>query len=137
MFRKTYIWMGVPSCITEELLLQDYNIVLEATRMTKWNNNSKLANHTDMVKVVLIGEEQSARFTRGYVIFGMRPFASIVRSSATMPAPADIAQADITPTNARTTNNGHLSVETADRSIPLQVASAQREWTPRRKQRLH
>ena len=48
MFRETYILMGVPSCITEELLLQD-DMVLEATWMTKWNNNRKLANHTDMV----------------------------------------------------------------------------------------
>ena len=52
IFRKTYILMGVPFCIREELLIQD-DMVLEARRMTKWNNNTKLANHTDMVKVVL------------------------------------------------------------------------------------
>ena len=44
--------MGVPFCITEELLLHDD---IEATRMTKWNNNTKLANHTDMVKVIFEG----------------------------------------------------------------------------------
>ena len=31
--------------------LQD-DMVLEATRMRKWNNNTKLANHTDIVKIV-------------------------------------------------------------------------------------
>ena len=35
--------MGVPSCIAEELLLQD-DMVLEATQMTKWNNNPKINN---------------------------------------------------------------------------------------------
>ena len=73
MFKKTYILMGVPSCITEELLLQD-DMVLEATRMTQWNNNTKLANHTVMEKVVLTGKEHSVRFTRGYGSFRMRPF---------------------------------------------------------------
>ena len=42
--------------------------------MTKWNNNTKFANHTDMMKVVLTGKEQSARFTRGYGSFRMGPF---------------------------------------------------------------
>ena len=62
IFRKTYILMGVPSCIKEERLPQD-DMVLEDTPMTKWND-TKLANHTEMVKVVLTGKEQSARFTR-------------------------------------------------------------------------
>ena len=65
MFKKTYILMGVPSYITEELLLQD-GMVLEDTRMTNWNNNTKLANRTDMVKVALTSKEHSARFSRGY-----------------------------------------------------------------------
>ena len=73
MLRKTYILMGVPSCITEELPQQD-DMVLEATRMTKWNNNITLANHTDIVKVVLKGKEHFARFTRGYGSFRIRPF---------------------------------------------------------------
>ena len=34
--KKAYILMGVPTCVTEELLLQDKE-VLEASRMTKWN----------------------------------------------------------------------------------------------------
>ena len=55
--------MGVPSCITEELLLQD-DIVIETTRMIKWNNNTKLANHTYMVTVVLTGKEQYARINQ-------------------------------------------------------------------------
>ena len=42
--------------------------------MTKWNNSTKLANHTDMVKVVLTGKEQPARFTKGHWCFRMRPF---------------------------------------------------------------
>ena len=70
---KTYILMGVPICTTEELILQD-DVVLEATRMTKWNNKTKLENHTEIVKVVLTGKEQSARFTKGYGSFHMRPF---------------------------------------------------------------
>ena len=68
--------------------------------------------------------------------------ASIARSTATIPGPAgrkskpvDIAHEDITPTNARTTDNGHSNVQTVDRCMPLQVASAQREWASRRKQR--
>ena len=72
IFRKTYTLMGVPSCISEELLIQD-DMVLEATRMTK-RNNTKLANLTDMVKLVLTGKEQSARFTQRYGSFRMRPF---------------------------------------------------------------
>ena len=100
-------------------------MVLEATRMTNWNNTN-LANHTDKVKEGLTGKEYSARFARVYGSFRMRPFvkepqsASIARSSATMPGhagqkstPTDIAQADITPINARTTNNRHAIVQTA------------------------
>ena len=49
------------------------DMILEATRITKWNN-TKLANHTDMVKEVLTGKGQSARFTRGYGSFIMSPF---------------------------------------------------------------
>ena len=78
--------------------------------MTKWNNNTKLAIHTDIVKVVLGGKEQPAIFTRGYGRFRMRTFvkgpssASIARSSATRPEPAGIVQDDTHPTNTKTTN---------------------------------
>ena len=34
--KKAYIMMGVPSCVTDELLQQDKE-ALEASRMTKWN----------------------------------------------------------------------------------------------------
>ena len=94
------------------ILLHD-DMVPEATRMTKWNNNTKLENHADMVYVVMTGKEQSARFTRGYWSF-RKNSASIARSLATMPRhtytgrkfrPSDVAQDDITPTNSRTTNN--------------------------------
>ena len=59
--------MRVSSCITEELLIQD-DMVLEATRMTKWNSKTKLANHTDMVKVNLTG-----KIYQGEWSFRMRP----------------------------------------------------------------
>ena len=51
-FRKTYIILGVPSCITEELLLKDEE-VLEASRMTKWMNKTQTTTTTDMMKVAL------------------------------------------------------------------------------------
>ena len=55
IFGKIYILMGVLSCTTEKHLLLD-DMVLGGTRMTTWNNNTKLANHTDMVMVVLTGK---------------------------------------------------------------------------------
>ena len=55
-FRETYIMMGVPSCITEELLLQDEE-VLEASRMTKWIKQTQTTTTTDMMKVVLSGKQ--------------------------------------------------------------------------------
>ena len=73
--RKAYIMMGVPSCVTEELLRQDKE-VLEAFRMTKWNTDTQQAETTNMVKVVLVGKQHPARFTRGYGSFRMRPFVS-------------------------------------------------------------
>ena len=73
--RKAYIMMGVPSCVTEELIRQDKE-VLEASRMTKWNTDTQQAETTNMVKVVLVGKQHPARFTRGYGSFRMRPFVS-------------------------------------------------------------
>ena len=55
-FRKTYIMMGVPSCITEKLLLQDEE-VLEVSRMTKWMKKTHATTTTDMMKVVLSGKQ--------------------------------------------------------------------------------
>ena len=54
-FRKIYIMMGVPSCITEELLLQDEE-VLEASGMTKWMK-TQTTTPTDIMKVVLSGKQ--------------------------------------------------------------------------------
>ena len=71
--KRTYILMGVPQCVTPELLKQD-DVVLEAIRMTKWDNNAKMSTPTDMVKVVLTGNTHPARFTRGYGSYRMRPF---------------------------------------------------------------
>ena len=71
--RKAYIMMGVPSCVTEELLKQD-NEVLEASRMTKWNTEKQKSELTNMIRVVLVGKQHPVRFTRGYGSFRMRPF---------------------------------------------------------------
>ena len=38
--KNAYILMGVPTCMTEELLLQDKE-VMEASRMTKWNTEKQ------------------------------------------------------------------------------------------------
>ena len=73
--RKAYILMGVPSCVIEELLQQDKEI-LEASRMTKWNTEKQQAEPTNMVKIVLVGKQLPVRFTRGYGSFRLRPFVS-------------------------------------------------------------
>ena len=62
--RRTYILMGVPRCITANLLLQDEQ-VHDAERMTCWDPAAKLAVPTDMVKVVLSGKQHPARFQQG------------------------------------------------------------------------
>ena len=120
-------------------------MVLEAARMTKWNNNTNLANHTDMVKVVLTGKEQSTRFTRGYGSFRMRPFVKVPQQCFNCQKfnhHARTCRSEIQ--TCRYCAGRHHSHQykgnkkwTAGRSTPLQVASAQREWKPRRKQRLH
>ena len=46
--RKAYMMMEVPSCVTEELLQQDKE-VLEASRMTKWNSEKQKSEPTNMV----------------------------------------------------------------------------------------
>ena len=46
------IMMGVPSCVTEELLQLDKE-VLEASRMTKSNTEKEKLEPTNKVKVVL------------------------------------------------------------------------------------
>ena len=66
--RKAYIMMGVPSCVTDKLLQQDKE-VLEASRMTKWNSEKQMAEPTNMVKIVLMGKQHPARFTRRYGSF--------------------------------------------------------------------
>ena len=71
--RRTYILMGVPSCITEQLLMQDEE-VLEAERMTRWDPTAKLAKPTDMMKVTLSGKQHPPRFSRGYGSYRMRLF---------------------------------------------------------------
>ena len=73
--RKAYIMMGVPSCVTEELLQQDKEVFV-ASRMTKWNTEKKQAEPTNMMKIVLVGKQHPARFTRGYGSFRMRSFVS-------------------------------------------------------------
>ena len=118
--------------------------------MTNWNNNTKLANHTDMVKVVLTGKEHSVRFTRGYGSFRKRRFVKgpqqcfncqkcghHARTCRSGIHTCRYCQEDITLTNARTANNSHSNVQTADRSTPLQVVPPQREWKMRIKQRPH
>ena len=57
--RKTYIMMGVLSCVTEELLQQDRE-VLEASRMTKWNTENQKSGPTNMVKAVLVGKQHQS-----------------------------------------------------------------------------
>ena len=85
--------MGVPTCVTEELLLQNKE-VLEASRMTKWNTEKQQAEPTNMVKIVLVGKQHPVIFTRGYGSFRLRPFVSrplqcfTARSLATRPGPA-------------------------------------------------
>ena len=54
--KNAYIMMGVPACVTEELLLQDKE-VFEAARMTKWNTEKKQAKPTNLVKIVLAGKQ--------------------------------------------------------------------------------
>ena len=73
--RMTYIMMGVPSCVTIELLLQDKD-VLEASRMTKWNIEKQQAEPTSMVNIVLVGKQHPGRFTRGYGSFRIRQFVN-------------------------------------------------------------
>ena len=73
--KKAYIMMGVPACVTEELLLQDKEVI-EASRMTKWNTEKKKAEPTNLVKIVLAGKQHPVRFTRGYGRFRLRPFVS-------------------------------------------------------------
>ena len=48
--RKAYIMIGVPSCVTEELLQQGKE-VLEASRMTTWNSEKQKSEPTNMVNV--------------------------------------------------------------------------------------
>ena len=73
--KKAYILMGVPTCVTEELLLQDKEVI-EASRMTKWNTEKQQAEPTNLVKIVLVGKQHPVRFTRGYGSFRLRPFVS-------------------------------------------------------------
>ena len=75
--------LGVSSCITEELLQQDKE-VLEASRMTKWNSEKQKSEHTNMVKVVLVEKHHPVRFTRGYGSFRMWPF---VRTTTVLQLP--------------------------------------------------
>ena len=49
-------------------------MVIDATQMTNWNNDTELAIHTYMVNVVLAGKEQTDIFTREYGRFRMRSF---------------------------------------------------------------
>ena len=53
--RETYIMIGVPSCVTEELLRQD-NEILETSRMTTWNMEKQKSEPTDMAMVVRVGK---------------------------------------------------------------------------------
>ena len=62
--RKAYIMMGVLSCVTEELLQQNKE-VLEASRMTKWHTEKQQAEPTHMVKVVLVGKQHPSYLPEG------------------------------------------------------------------------
>ena len=73
--KKAYILMGVPTCVTEELLLQDKE-VLKAFRMTKWNTEKQQAEPTNLVKIVPVGKQHPIRFTRGNGSLRLRPFVS-------------------------------------------------------------
>ena len=70
---RTYVLMGVPLCVPEELLQAD-PAVISATRMTRWCKQSKSAQPTEMVKIQLAGKEHPLRFTRGYGSYKMRTF---------------------------------------------------------------
>ena len=73
--KKAYIMMGVTTCVTEELLLQDKEVI-EAARMTKWNTEKQQAEPTNLVRIVLVGKQHPVRFTRRYGSFRLRPFVS-------------------------------------------------------------
>ena len=64
--------------------------------------------------------------------FNCQKFEHHARTWRSTSRPTNIVQEDTTPTNARTTNNGHSNVHIVDRSTPPQLASAQKEWTPRK-----
>ena len=70
---RTYVLMGVPLCVPENLPQAD-PAVISATRMTRWCKQSKSAQPTEMVKVQLAGKEHPPRFTRGYGSYKMRTF---------------------------------------------------------------
>ena len=70
---RTYVLMGVPLCVPEELLQAD-PAVISATRMPRWCKQSKSAQPTEMVKVQLAGKEHHPRFTRGYGSYKMKTF---------------------------------------------------------------
>ena len=70
---RTYLLMGVPLCVPDELLKADPGVI-SATRMARWCKQSKSAQPTEMVKVQLAGKEHLPRFTRGYGSYKMRTF---------------------------------------------------------------
>ena len=124
-------------------------MVLDATRMTKWNN-TKLDNHTDMVKVVLTGKEQSVRFTRGYGSFRMRPFVKGSQrcfNCQKFGHHARTCRLEVyTCIYCAWRHHSHQCKDNKQRTLKFancgqeratKSCLCQREWTPSRKQRLH